>query len=247
MTIIRPQDMEHTLVMPMHDPNGVIFPHLERITPALKAVFSGAVISVAPGEPASSLADPFYRTVTVAAGLPVGAQFRALYQYAAETCPPAAVLHLCFADRLAFQVDFLASIRGVQRGSLPLIFQRSPAAWATHPANYREIEEAIGMVSKWAFGRVLDFAWCHLAVEAGTLGNILPAVHRTDMSMMAEIIVRLIADIKTEDVDWLAWEDPFILGREAEELMREREGSLAETRKRLSYALPMMEVIYRGF
>jgi hypothetical protein len=245
-------NMDHILVMPMHDPRGKLFPHLERITPALKEVFSGAVISVAPGEGARLLADAFYRTVTVATDLPVGAHFRALYQHASETCPPASALHLCFADRLAFQMeggfrqDFFASIRTVQRDALPLIFQRSAAAWATHPSNYREIEAAIYMVGRWVFGRALDFAWCHLAVEARTLGKILPAVHRTDMSMMAEIVVQLIKEIKTEDVDWLAWEDPFILGRQPDELMREREDSLEETRKRLSYALPMMEVIKQG-
>ncbi len=244
--------LDHILVMPMHDPQGLIFPHLERITPVLKKVFSGAVISVGPGVQARLLAEPFYHPLTVAAGLKVGAQFHALYQYAAQTYPPGAVLHLCFADRLAFQVegafcqDFLASVHKLQDDSLPLIFQRSEAAWATHPRNYREIEAAISMAGRWVFGRALDFAWCHLAVQARTLREILPAVHNTDMSMTAEIIIQLIKDIKTEDVDWLAWEDPFILGREASELMRERENSLGETRKRLSYALPMMEVIQKG-
>ncbi len=145
-----------------------------------------------------------------------------MYQTAAEICPPASALHLCFADRLAFQVeggyrqDFLASIAKLQPDSLPLIFQRSPAAWATHPNNYREIEAAIRMAGRWVFGKQLDFAWCHLAVEAGALREILPAVVRTDMSMMAEIVVQLIKEIKTEDVDWLAWEDPFILGRDSQ-------------------------------
>ena len=71
-------------------------------------------------------------------------------------------------------------------------------------------------------------------------------VHNPDMSMMAEIVVQLVKEIRTEEVDWLAWEDPFILGREANELFRERENSLEETHKRLSYALPMMEVIRKG-
>ena len=44
-------------------------------------------------------------------------------------------------------------------------------------------------------------------------------------------------------VDWLAWEDPFILNCDAAQLKRERENSLAETQKRLSYALPMMEIL----
>lgn len=241
--------MDHILVMPMHDPKGLMFPHMERITPGLKEVFHSAVISITPGE-RRLLADPFFRPLTLAANLPVGEHFKALYQHAAETCPPEAALHLCFPDRLAFALEgefrhsFLASVGGLRREGLPLIFQRSSAAWATHPRNYREIEGMVSTVGEWVFGRFLDFGWCHLVVEAGPLRKILPAVQHTDLSMVAEIVVLLVQEIKTEDVDWLAWEDPFILERPAEAYRREREASLEETRKRLAYALPMMELLY---
>jgi len=52
-------------------------------------------------------------------------------------------------------------------------------------------------------------------------------------------------NIKTRDVDWLAWEDPFIFNRDADELKREREQSLDETNKRLRYVLPMLETLTR--
>jgi hypothetical protein len=52
-------------------------------------------------------------------------------------------------------------------------------------------------------------------------------------------------DIQTRDVDWLAWEDPMILSRDAAELKHERENSPEETQKRLSYALPMIETLIR--
>jgi hypothetical protein len=52
-------------------------------------------------------------------------------------------------------------------------------------------------------------------------------------------------EVKTREVDWLAWEDPFILGRDADELKREREQSLDETNKRLNYVLPMIEMLTR--
>jgi hypothetical protein len=63
--------------------------------------------------------------------------------------------------------------------------------------------------------------------------------------MVAEMIFYLQDDIHTRDVDWLAWEDPFILSREAAELKCERENSLEETQKRLSYVLPMLETLTR--
>jgi hypothetical protein len=63
--------------------------------------------------------------------------------------------------------------------------------------------------------------------------------------MVAEMIYYMQEDIKTRDVDWLAWEDPFIFNRDAEELKREREQSLDETNKRLKYVLPMIEMLTR--
>ncbi len=242
--------MEQILVMPLHDPKGVMFPHIQRITPSLKEIFASALISVKPGEADGLLDDPFFRPFSIPESLPVGAHFKALYQHAAESCPPEAVLHLCFPDRLSFALEgeyrasFLASVGGLRREDLPLIYHRSTAAWATHPRNYREIEGMVSVVGQWVCGRFLDFAWCHLALEAGSLRKILPAVKRSDMAMVAELILALSQEVQTEDVDWLAWEDPFILERPAEELKAERENSLEETRKRLSYALPMMEMIY---
>jgi hypothetical protein len=46
-------------------------------------------------------------------------------------------------------------------------------------------------------------------------------------------------------VDWLAWEDPFLLGQDPDVLKHERENSLTETNKRLNYVLPMVETLTR--
>jgi len=62
---------------------------------------------------------------------------------------------------------------------------------------------------------------------------------------VAEMIYYLQDRIQTRDVDWLAWEDPFILSRDTRELKRERETSLNETYKRLSYVLPMIETLMK--
>jgi hypothetical protein len=73
----------------------------------------------------------------------------------------------------------------------------------------------------------------------------MPLVKNPDLSMVAEMIFYLQDNIKTRDVDWLAWEDPFILGRDAMELKHERGNSLVETQKRLKYVLPMIETLTR--
>jgi len=95
------------------------------------------------------------------------------------------------------------------------------------------------------FGKELDYAWCHIAVRAGQLREIMPLVRNHDLSMVAEMIFYMQNKIKTRDVDWLAWEDPFVLSRQANELKRERETSLGETKKRLNYVLPMIETLTR--
>jgi hypothetical protein len=103
----------------------------------------------------------------------------------------------------------------------------------------------ITRVGELLYGRTLDFAWCHLAVTAGQLRRILPLVRNHDMSVLAEMVLLLREEIATREVDWLAWEDPLILGVDAHQLKRERERGVEDVRKRLSYVLPMLQVLYR--
>jgi len=91
----------------------------------------------------------------------------------------------------------------------------------------------------------LDYAWCHIVVSAGQLRRIMPLVKNPDLSMVAEMVFYLQGKIQTRDVDWLAWEDPFIFQRNATELKHERENSLVETQKRLKYVLPMIDTLTR--
>ena len=84
-----------------------------------------------------------------------------------------------------------------------------------------------------------------LPSTAGALREIMPLVKNPDLSMVAEMIFYLQENIQTRDVDWLAWEDPFILSRDPVELKNEREKSMEETRKRLSYTVPMIETLTR--
>ena len=128
---------------------------------------------------------------------------------------------------------------------VPVIFQRSDFAWATHPQNYRQLEGIVTTVGKNLFGRELDYAWCHIAVPAKRLREIMPLVKNPNLSMVAEMIFYMQDEIHTCDVDWLAWEDPFVLSRDAAGLKQERENSLEETNKRLRYILPMIETLTR--
>jgi hypothetical protein len=246
-------------VLPIHDPAGIYLPHLERITPLLKTTFAQAIINLPPSTRLAQPgfvhlleSDPFF-ICTEFPGSPVGDHFRALYTFAAHTAPPEQVLHLCYVDRVAFALEthhrqsFLEDMQTVTAVHTPLIFHRSAAAWETHPRNYRDLEGMITRAGEWLFGKTLDFAWCHLAVQAGQLAEVLPRTHQSDLSMVAEIVLEMLECIHTKDVDWLTWEDPFILGCDPLALKIERENSTAETIKRLAYTLPMLQQLQHHF
>ena len=249
--------MRPALVFPFNDPDGILFPHLQAILPDLRRHFDRAYIC----PPLSTLqraeqlrrlqADDFFTIFTVDKVLRVGEHFAYLYQRAADTAPPDQPLHLCYLDRLAYALEgdyrysFLADVDALTIKDLPLIFQRSEAAWVTHPQNYRDIEGMVTTVGYHLFGRELDYAWCHIVVQAAQLRKVMPQVKNTDLSMVAEMIFYLQSHIQTREVDWLAWEDPFILSRDAAKLKHERENSLEETKKRLTYVLPMIETLTR--
>ena len=247
--------MQPALVFPFNDPDGRMFQHLQSILPDLKQHFEHAYLC----PPLSTLkwvehiwqwqADDFFTIFPLDVELRIGEHFAYLYQRAAHTAHPDQILHLCFLDRLAFALEgsyrdlFLVDIDSLSASDVPLIFQRSQLAWETHPKNYRDIEGIVTTVGLSLFGRELDYAWCHIVVRAGKLREIMPLVKNPDLSMVAEMIFYLQDEIRTRDVDWLAWEDPFILSRHAAELKCERESSLEETQKRLSYVLPMIETL----
>ena len=251
--------MQPVIVMPMHDPAGVMFPNLEAIAPQLKSIFAKAFVSVTSithETQSSHMAwlrqDEFFQALYHQSDIPVGRDFLALYAQAAAACSPDQILHLCFIDRVAFALQsdyreqFLADIQAVKPEDTPLIFQRSKAAWDAHPSNYRELEAMLTHAGRILFKRDLDFAWCHLAIQARQLASVLPTLKNTDLSMLAEMVVRLRDQAQAKDVDWLAWEDPFILSRDARELKAERERSSAENRKRLAYVIPMLQVLYQA-
>ena len=234
-----------------------MLPHIQAILPDLKNHFDHAYISAPPSsiellqQKGLHHADGFFTVFPIAENKPIGEHFAHLYLRAAETAHPDQPLHLCYPDRVAFALEgkyreaFLADINSVTADDLPLIFQRSPSAWDTHPQNYRELEGLVTTVGKNLFGQELDYGWCHIVVCAGQLREIMPLVKNPDLSMVAEMIYYMQDHIHTRAVDWLAWEDPFIFGRDAAELKHEREHSLVETNKRLKYVLPMLETLTR--
>jgi len=253
--------VQPVIVVPLHDPQGQVLSHLHRVTPTLQQAFAGGYASVThetqvhQGMWIERLAETgFYQLSVQRPAASLGDRFRALYGEAAGHCDGQQLLHLCFADRVAFALQgaqrgaFLADVRASGEGPLPLLFQRSPYAWQTHPRNYREVEGMATRAGVLLLGRSLDWTWCHVVVSAEQLRAVLPSLAQQGISVLGELLLALLqvgCEVHTRDVDWLAWEDPFILGRPADELRREREGSIAETRKRFGYVIPSLELLAR--
>ncbi|MGD8804705.1 MAG: hypothetical protein PVH65_02565 [Chloroflexota bacterium] len=252
-------DILPVAVMPIHDPEAILLPHLQATGPDLKRLFSTVLVGLTAATAMDQLeivnglrSDAFFRVHLHGQSMAVGAEFRALYTLASASFPSDQHLHLCFLDRVIFalgsehRAEFLADLTAVGDLDPPLLFQRSETAWQSHPENYRRLEGMVTMVGSLLFGRALDFAWCHLVVTAGQLAAVLPETSRRDMSFLAEIAVFFRDQIQTRDVDWLAWEDPFIYGRDPLEMKAEQEADPAQIRKRLSYVLPMLDVLSRA-
>ncbi len=249
--------MKPAVAFPYNDPDGTMLPHLLAILPDLKEHFDRAFISPPPStlgwlrQNNLILTDDFFTVFPMVGEKLIGERFAHLYRRAGEVAQPDQPIHLCYLDRMSFALEgkykqsFLADVDSLAEDDLPMIFQRSQYAWETHPQNYRQLEGIVTSVAKNLFGRELDYGWCHIVVQAKQLRKIMPLVKNPDLSMVAEMIFYMHDTIKTRDVDWLAWEDPFILGREADELKREREQSLDEMNKRLKYVLPMLETLTR--
>jgi hypothetical protein len=251
--------MRPVAVIPMNDPEGVLFPHLETITPLLKRLFARLFVSV-PLPTQQALphymewlkTDDFFHAIYHQNDLAIGDDFLTLYAQAALVCDPDQLLHLCFIDRLAYALQsehraaFMADVQAVKPAETPLIWQRSARAWQTHPRNYRDIEQMATKAGEWLFGKSLDFAWCHLVIPARRLREVVPMVKNRDMSFFAEIILAIREEVAARDVDWLSWEDPFINSRDGQALKMARESSLAESRKRLAYVIPILRLLERA-
>jgi hypothetical protein len=243
-------------VMPLHDPGGLLFAHLRRAVPQLEQLFGEIIIRVT--TPTRTAQPEWLRwmeqqgifcIITNGPGDLVGRQFCELYRAAAKRYSPDQILHLCFPDRVAyalgseFREQFMADIRATSAQDLPLLYQRSECAWATHPENYRIIESLATQVGQLMLGRSLDLTWCHMVLQTEQLQQVLPHLAQSDLSVLAEILIHCADRVVTKDVDWLAWEDPFLDGSDAACLKQERENSLAETKKRLSYVIPTIGLI----
>ena len=228
-----------------------MLPHLFQLDAWLKQTFDHAYLGLSHptqlNQPAAVdrlQSDPFYRLTFNPPGSQPGEHYRAVYQSAVDGCSPAQRLHLCDFDRpvfalaTAYRQAYVDDLAWANDQTPPVLFQRTPAAWATYPDNYREIEGLVTRVGELLYGQTYDFGWSYLVLQASDLAPLLPQLVSRDFGVLIELLILLRPRLLTRSVDWLAWEDPFLLGRDAGELRLERSQSQAETVKRLRGLLP---------
>ena len=246
--------MKPAIVLPFHDPGGLVLPLFTAVTPHLKGLFEQAFVSISPPTQArqpewilSLQQDRFFVVNFNQPGSLPGDHYLAGYRSALAHVPSDTPLHLCDIDRVAytlltgFHAAFAADVQAASRAEGPLLFQRSPQAWSTYPQHYYELEHMLIRVGELLYNRYLDFAWSHMVIRASLLADLLPRLRSRDFGLLIEMVLLLEDRLETKEVDWLAWEDPFILGRDPAELRAERDASREETVKRLRGLLPFFQ------
>jgi hypothetical protein len=244
------------MVSPFHDPDGWIYNYLRMITPTLKRHFAKVFLSISPPtqqrQPemvAWAQADPFFAINFNRPETLPGDHYLSGYRHAVEAYVSDRIFHLCDLDRIAFALNtshrnaYLADVQfaNAKARNAPVLFQRSEQAWSTYPKNYRRIEHLIIQVGELLFSEMYDFAWSYMVMRSGQLETLLPNIKSHDFGILIEIVLMLREQLVRKSVDWLAWEDPYIFGRDPGELRQARDSSREETWKRLRGMLPFFE------
>ena len=123
-----------------------------------------------------------------------------------------------------------------------MVFERTPAAWATHPANYKEVEGMTSRLGELLFGSTVDWCACALIFGADVSRAIVKSSNNHSYAVWAEWLLLAAqqgATIASTEVDWLAWEDPFWEQVDGESLRRVQESDPQQVVKRIHMHAPV--------
>jgi len=242
------------LTFPYHDPRGQRESALRRELPALRGAFAQICVSAIP-----PLREEFLQLLEAercvvyrnALGTSVGDHARAALHLGLEHAPRDGFIFYGFDDRILYALNsewrtpFLDDMRA-EPGADVVVFERTPAAWATHPDNYREIEQMVSRALEMVCGRRIELGVSALMMSARAAEIILPQSRAAGFEVWGEwVLLALSAGlaVTTRAVDWLAWEDPYWESVAPERLKREREGSPEETRRRIMMNAPCLALL----
>jgi hypothetical protein len=242
------------LAFPYYDPTGKYNESFQRQLPTLKSAFNSICLSVVP--PTAKDNADFVRYLEEqgclmfhnAANLLYGIHSREALRLALEHARPHESIFFGFEHRLLFALDtqwqdsFLRDIRTLQSNEC-VLFERSRAAWETHPTNFREIEQMVSRMCEFMCGQFIDLMPCAFIFSYSTASVILSQSISASTEVWGEWVLLAIKNkipITRQKVDWLAWKDPYWEHVEPEKLKRMRESSQEETIKRIKMNVPTM-------
>lgn len=245
------------LTLPYFDPSGKFNLYLRRQLPALLSHFERICLSVIPptAELNSGFID-FLRSEGVLLAFPEGGTLhgehsRAALKLAVENSAGQDRIFFGFLDRVLFALEtrhrdaFLSDLKRFSSEQF-VIFERSEAAWKTHPENNMQIEQMVSRICELMCGEPLDLEPCALLFsrEAGRLILNHSSARTTEVWGEWILLAKLNhIPLTRVEVDWLSWKDPHFLDIDDAQLKRKRETSPEETIKRIQMNVPCMMML----
>lgn len=246
------------LAFPYHDPEGINNELFQKTLPILKEIFSDICIGATPPTVAHNalflkwLEREGCLVVRNAESTNVGDHYRSALRAALNT-DNEKVTHIFygFLDRILFALntehahEFKEDILASLQRSITL-FERSEAAWSSHPANYAGIEQALNRMGSYLIGHEVELGTCGLCMEKQLAEKIIAQSTATSFSAATEWILLsylLGCGPFQKKCNWLIWEDPFIEGKDPVALKREREEDVHETMKRLKMNAGFLQIL----
>ena len=239
------------LTFPYYDPDGTYSQAFRHQLATLTSAFDAICISAIP--PTSGNNPELLRLLEEAGCVifnndpdaPIGDQSRAALRMATEQGQQP--IFFGFLNRLLFDLEtkwraeFLQDLAAHQTAEF-LVFERSDAAWDTHPSNYREIEGMVSRMFELLSGRLIELMPCGLLLSQAAALTILDQSASTSWNVWGEwILLALKNDIPvtTRKVDWLAYQHPFWERVDPDAMKRNREASREETVRRITMNMPV--------
>jgi hypothetical protein len=241
------------LAFPYHDPQGALNAALRRHLERLQSTFDVLCIGATPPTVAHNA--PFLAELHAAGcliaengpGTTIGDHSRSALRLAVEQAQQDQPIAFLFVDRFLYAMEtehkepFLADVLRYQDQAC-MVFERTPAAWATHPANYKEVEDMTTRLGELLFGSTVDWCACALVFGAAICRHIIQESRIDTYAVWPEwllIAAKHGAPIASTEVDWLAWEDPFWEGVDPKALKRAQESDPTQVVKRIQMHAPM--------
>lgn len=241
------------LAFPYHDPAGTCNDALRRHLDRLQSTFDVLCLGATP--PTLAHNAPFFSELRAAGFLiaengpetTIGDHSRSALRLAVEQAGSSQPVAFLFLDRFLFAMEtehkepFLADLAHYQDQAC-MVFERTPAAWATHPASYQEVEGMTTRLGELLFGSTVDWCPCALIFSADLSRGILAESNNPTYAVWAEWLLLAAqqgASIASTEVDWLAWEDPFWEQVDTWTLKRAQESDSRQITKRIHMHAPI--------